>query len=62
MQKKWKKPELIILQKGQPQEAVLTHCKAVSVAGSPETGTVGQNCGNPKPASCQTCQARPDKS
>lgn len=62
MQKKWKKPELIVLKKGQSQEAILTHCKAVSIAGQPETGTVGQTCGNPKVGSCQTCQARPPAS
>jgi len=58
MQKKWKKPELIIMQKAQPQEAILTHCKTVVLNGNPETGTVGQTCGNPKANSCQACKAR----
>ncbi|MFO7685077.1 MAG: hypothetical protein R6V60_03200 [Desulfobacterales bacterium] len=62
MQKKWKKPELIVLQKGQPQEAVLTNCKAPSVSGDPQPQPVGQMCGNDKAGACQNCQARPSKS
>lgn len=58
----WTRPELIILKKGQMQEAVLTHCKAVTLNGDPETGTVGQTCGNPKAGSCQACNARPPRS
>jgi len=62
MKKNWEKPELIILQKGEMQEAVLTTCKSTSTNGNPETGTVGQTCGNPNPGSCAACQARPPKS
>ena len=62
MKKKWKKPELIILHKGTPQEAILTNCKAPSVMGDPTLGMAGQYCGNDKPDSCQNCHARPSKS
>jgi len=62
MRKKWHKPELIVLLKGKTQEAVLTVCKAVTVSGDPETGTVGQTCGNPNAGSCSACSARPPKS
>ena len=62
MTENWKKPELIILKKGEMQEAVLTHCKAVVISGDPEVGDPGQLCGNPKADSCQACNARPPRS
>ena len=58
MKKVWKRPELIVLLKGQSQEAVLTHCKTVSIAGLPTLLTAGQYCGNDKADSCQNCKAR----
>jgi hypothetical protein len=61
MEKKWEKPELIVYRKGQSQESVLLICKSVERAGIPQTGSVGQNCGNPNVGSCSACQARPDK-
>jgi hypothetical protein len=62
MMKKWKKPELIILQKVESQEAVLSHCKAVTISGAAEVGDPGQTCGNPNAGSCSACSARPPKS
>lgn len=61
MKKAWKKPELIILLQGKAEEAVLTHCKAVTIAGDPTLNNGGQLCGNNKIASCQDCLARPPK-
>ena len=34
--KKWQNPELIVLVRGKPEEAVLTACKASLVAGDPD--------------------------
>jgi len=62
MQKKWQKPELVVLRKGQTQEAILTNCKAPSVPGQPQPNPVGQYCGNDKVGACQNCQARPSNS
>jgi hypothetical protein len=62
MQKIWQKPELIVLRKGQMQEAVLTHCKSVNLHGEVDVVNPGQGCGNPKEGSCQSCQARPPAS
>ncbi|HNR69447.1 MAG TPA: hypothetical protein PKN24_15470 [bacterium] len=61
MKSRWEKPELIVLLKGRSEEAVLTHCKAVTIAGDPTYGTGGQLCGNDKDGSCQNCHARPPK-
>jgi hypothetical protein len=62
MKPNWEKPELIVLRKGQSQEAVLVVCKAVVVAGDPQVDMPGQFCGNPKAGSCQSCQSRPQNS
>lgn len=62
MKKNWRKPELIVLRKGQMQENILTHCKAVNLHGLVDVVDPGQGCGNPKSGSCQTCQARPSAS
>ncbi len=62
MKRVWEKPELIVLQKGESQEAVLTTCKAVTVNGLLDVLDPGQTCGNPKAGSCQACQSRPPKS
>ena len=58
----WVRPELVVLLKGQAQEAVLTLCKSPKNNGLPESGTTGQTCGNPKENSCQACQSRPGTS
>lgn len=62
MKKKWKKPELIVLHKGTPQEAILTFCKSVALPGEPNIEAVGNNCGNDKLGSCQNCQSRGQQS
>jgi len=62
MKKKWQTPELVVLRKGQTQEAILTNCKAPSVPGQPQPNPVGQYCGNNKLGACQNCQARPSNS
>lgn len=62
MQKKWKKPELIVLQKGQPQEALRSACKAPSIPGDPQPEPIGQYCGNNKLGACQNCHNRPQMS
>jgi hypothetical protein len=37
MQKKaWKKPELIVLHRGNPEERILSACKTAGVAGYPD--------------------------
>ena len=58
MKAKWERPELIVLEKGELQEMVLIHCKATAVSGLPQINPVGQNCGNSKGVTCQSCQAR----
>ena len=44
MKKEWTKPELIVLLQGKAEEAVLTHCKAVTVSGDPTLNQGGQLC------------------
>lgn len=61
MKKEWTKPELIVLLQGKAEEAVLLHCKAVTIAGDPTLNQGGQLCGNDKLNSCQNCHARPPK-
>lgn len=36
--KAWKKPELIVLVRGRPEEAVLAQCKYTNQSGPDETG------------------------
>jgi len=48
--KKWKKPELIVLVRGNPEEAVLTFCKT-DFLGSSWAGDY-RNCGQPTAIGC----------
>ncbi len=38
MKKVWQKPELVVLVRGKPEEAVLTACKGGTFSGSPQVG------------------------
>ncbi len=55
----WAKPELVVLVKGQPEENVLTQCKAVNgPASNTEIAATGQNCKvREGPSQCGACQA-----
>lgn len=56
--RQWVTPELIVLTKGQPEENILTQCKAVHApAVSSVQSDTGQNCKNRKDATCGACQA-----
>lgn len=56
--KQWTTPELIILIKGQPEENILTQCKAVQAPYvQVDIGASGQNCKNWKTGTCGACQA-----
>jgi hypothetical protein len=57
MKAEWKKPSLIILSRGNPEEMVLEQCKSVKSAGSggPQCGQ--NKCDTTKEGSCQSCQA-----
>ena len=48
--KTWEKPELIILVRNQPEEAVLTACKGVTVPGGPGVSAI--SCGYTPCGSC----------
>jgi hypothetical protein len=58
---KWTTPQLMVLEKGQPEENVLEQCKSVHSPPNTATsgGLTGQNCkAHPKnPGICSTCQA-----
>lgn len=51
MKKTWDKPELIVLLRSKPEEAVLAACKGGTVAGP---GTVGPHSGC-RAATCHGC-------
>jgi hypothetical protein len=55
--KAWKTPELIILARNRPEEAVLAICKDVGVTASIPTNN-SQGCGDNTPGNCGTCQNR----
>ena len=61
MKAEWKKPSLIVLSRGNPEEMVLERCKSVKAGfGGPQNGqnkcdTRGQGGNN----SCGSCQAEP---
>lgn len=68
---KWTTPQLIVLARGTPEEAVLTACKAIVNTGTNQTGTgmnnVTQNgcnrdSGGDDGKNCGTCQDRGSKS
>jgi hypothetical protein len=46
--KAWKKPELVVLVRSRPEEAVLAACKA-SGGGAGAVGPNGSNCARPAP-------------
>ncbi len=52
----WQRPELTVLVRNNPEEMVLTICKAN--AAGPEPGTIKQNCGFELPSNCRACQSR----
>ena len=58
MKKVWQKPELIILLKGKPEEAVLTQCKTEKFGVAEGTDASGQACGNNLQRSCNPCLSR----
>ncbi len=54
--KQWQKPELVVLVRSAPEEAVLTYCKAGPLDGE-KTGTTngkGPGCGYNKSRVCDT--------
>jgi hypothetical protein len=52
--KKWHKPELVVLVRNKPEEAVLGGCKlVVGAAGGPENGANG--CWISTPGVCSIC-------
>ncbi len=58
--KEWKEPNLKVLVRGKPEEAILTHCKTVS-AGSSEATPNGTDhgCGqSSQVGNCGACQSR----
>lgn len=57
--KKWYRPELIVLARSKPEEAVLTHCKRIGFAGSttPDEGQTGCDAGLGD-GNCGNCQSR----
>lgn len=59
MKKKyWTTPELVVLVKGQPEENILTACKAVHGYAYPvPLGYEGQICKNWKSKTCGACQS-----
>jgi len=59
MKKTWPKPELIVLLRSKPEEAVLLHCKTEKIGIAAGTDIAGQACGNQMIGSrCNPCQAR----
>ena len=53
-QKKWRKPELIEIVRGKPEEAVLTACK-VGPPGVSSPSAPGENCRTHAPGPCAFC-------
>lgn len=55
MKKVWKKPELVIIARNKPEEAVLTGCKAAGNVSGPD----GENtsCSEVGPGGCSMCAA-----
>ena len=52
----WTKPELIVLVRGKPDEAVLSYCKELT-GGSGSQGNVQGACIQPTPSLCQVCNS-----
>ena len=57
--KQWTKPQLIVLARGTPEEAVLTHCKRIgdTTTNTPET-TSQTGCDRGNNQNCGNCQSR----
>lgn len=57
--KRWVKPQLIILAKGTPEEAVLTHCKRIGEQNTTVPFTEAQTgCDRGINENCGNCQSR----
>jgi hypothetical protein len=55
--KMWTKPELIVLVRGKPDEAVLDYCKQTGgTGGAGSAGNDAAGCIQPAPSVCQVCQ------
>ena len=54
-QKKWRKPELIEIVRGKPEEAVLTACK-VGQPGTSSPSAPGIGCQTLAPGPCAFCE------
>jgi hypothetical protein len=55
--KNWFRPELIVLARSKPEEAVLTHCKRIAPSsGGPSDAQTG--CDNGVITNCGNCQSR----
>jgi len=59
MKIQWKKPELIILYRGQPEEHLIDLCKSVNVGGGAQN--IRNKCDMPHGQDCGGCLAQPDK-
>jgi hypothetical protein len=59
MKKQWESPKLIIIERGEPAEHVLEHCKTIGGGGSPTLQTQ-QGCDRWDEAkqNCGACQSR----
>lgn len=65
--KQWTKPQLIVLARGTPEEAVLTHCKTIDQTGTGASGDPysaaqvacnRQHGGQDNFSNCGACQSR----
>lgn len=59
---RWTQPQLIVLTRGNPEESVLTHCKAISPTLNGPNGRQQDGCNELQGGACQNCQSRSDKS
>lgn len=58
--KVWKKPELVVLYRGKPEESVLTHCKHLN--NPPVAAAALQGDCNDSVTSCGACQSNKEGS
>jgi len=61
MKKKWGKPELIILYRAQPEEAVLLHCKHKNDTPA-WPAAVKDNCNDTQGVTCGACSSNANTS
>ncbi|NLP11097.1 MAG: hypothetical protein BWY83_00291 [bacterium ADurb.Bin478] len=54
--KEWKKPELIVLLRGKPEEVLTNNCKVVGALRGPAGNS--QGCGDSIDTNCGSCQGR----